>query len=924
MKNQNAYTDAPELHPNLFLGSLHLLFWLFVHPSAWRAYVKRIDPRLEADFCLLELNREQFKSAALQRVLVMIYLVWPLWAALGGGVVLFFFETHTKELLFYSVFYGYVFGMTISVVMSTMVSVATSVLLYIAIGLTIGLTFEHVILGGGIVQYMLVVAVSIALEMAPRILRTSTSFAKRIGGFVLGGFLGTLIVGAVYALTLSMTGRLSDALSTNIISYLISNLILGTISGIFFGLVAFLRARHRRRSLWIGGSVSLISSVSVALSLSLTPSPTLETVPHYLYTVPLGIILGFWTASLFVVPYILGTRIAGPSVGAIASLLSGGLVLILAFLILDWPFGWPILLAYLASTLLGVTHTIWRPLLLYPFVAAWNTWLYRADERREATRPALLRWHSAFWDEHQRLPLGGLEDHLVLVAERNPLEGQAAIEYLSTSRQAWAATAGQIELDARRLERYANVEAISQASSHLAAGELEGPASALLRSFSRISQDVKAALQHTNRYHQRLALSITEEQLDGLLRELTRSSEQYGVRFRPIATHWRQIVADHLRTLTENAERSQEIDNPYIFGVPVGVHEELFVGRTDISARIEHLLLDRRHPPLLLYGQRRMGKTSLLDNLSRLLPSTIIPLLVDGERLSGARHLPSLLHSMANQMIKSAKRRRQLILPPLSREQVTAYPLTSFNEWLDEIEETLEGRQLALLAIDEFEVLLNILEQEPFDSLEFLRMVRHLIQHRPRFKVLLAGSHTLEEFHRWSSHLINIQIIKLSYLQKSEALKLIEQPVKGFPLRYEPQASQQLYHLTRGYPHLVQLLCYELVEHKNAQPLAQRRHVSSRDVELIIPKALETGSFFFVDIEENQVSTDGLPLLRYLAAQGEGAIVGGEQLARDCPREEIEAILKQLLQRDLIEAVKGGYRFQVELIRRWFARGILV
>ena len=36
---RNAFTDAPELHPNLILGSLQLLFWLFVHPSAWRSHV---------------------------------------------------------------------------------------------------------------------------------------------------------------------------------------------------------------------------------------------------------------------------------------------------------------------------------------------------------------------------------------------------------------------------------------------------------------------------------------------------------------------------------------------------------------------------------------------------------------------------------------------------------------------------------------------------------------------------------------------------------------------------------------------------------------------------------------------------------------------------------------------------------------------
>ena len=94
----------------------------------------------------------------------------------------------------------------------------------------------------------------------------------------------------------------------------------------------------------------------------------------------------------------------------------------------------------------------WRPVLLYPFLATWNILLYHADERCSSGRPSLLRWHSAFWDEFQRLPLLGLDQHLILVAKRNPVEGQAAVEYLATSRQRWAAQKAQNELDARGLE----------------------------------------------------------------------------------------------------------------------------------------------------------------------------------------------------------------------------------------------------------------------------------------------------------------------------------------------------------------------------------------------------------------------------------------------------------------------------------------
>jgi hypothetical protein len=63
------------------------------------------------------------------------------------------------------------------------------------------------------------------------------------------------------------------------------------------------------------------------------------------------------------------------------------------------------------------------------------------------------------------------------------------------------------------------------------------------------------------------------------------------------------------------------------------------------------------------------------------------------------------------------------------------------------------------------------------------------VQHRPRFKLLLAGSHTLAEFQRWSSDLINAQTIHLSFLAEAEALRLIERPIVDFALSDTPQAS---------------------------------------------------------------------------------------------------------------------------------------
>ena len=75
---KNAYTDAPELNPNLILGSLQLLFWLFFHPSAWRNQATRIDSSLPPSFTLAELNEAQWGNPALRRMLLQGYGILPL------------------------------------------------------------------------------------------------------------------------------------------------------------------------------------------------------------------------------------------------------------------------------------------------------------------------------------------------------------------------------------------------------------------------------------------------------------------------------------------------------------------------------------------------------------------------------------------------------------------------------------------------------------------------------------------------------------------------------------------------------------------------------------------------------------------------------------------------------------------------------
>lgn len=929
------YSHSPKLHSHLLIGSLQLLSWLFFHPSAWKNYLQDLDTNLRPDFYLAELGWAKRFSPALNRFLLQAYLVLPLLVGLLVSLGLCAFRIPATDIAF-----GVAVGVSACIAGSLaggiVVGVAVSLASSFIGGTVVGLLFGAVVgtakladLGWGLgstaasvgvlqsfihpVSLMGINASNVAASVA-----VSVAKQKRDRISISQQFIGVISGLSISLVTLLIVAKAAENFVGDGISER-SLMALGLLMGGFYGAAAGWRTRRWKVALPCCLVLGVCMGAAVSMGLNIDSA------------VVRGIAIGGGNAALlttlFALPYVLSEKIAGTWLASIVGIVgSGGVYIIFASGIGETPLSLTLPLSALCI-LLGLTMSWWRPALFYPLQRVWNGILYRIEAQQSDSAPSLLRWNAAFWDEFQYIPLTGLDQHLLRVMEKDPAVGDVAIAHLNTGHQRWAAQAAQIERDARNLEACDTITAISQAHQTLEEGELIGPASALLQSLRQVSTDVSAALLQRSHYNQRLALSAVVNRLEGLQRMLVRSgtrrwrrpftghqlTESHSApRFQPILQAWHQIVSEHMSQLLIETEQRQELDSPYVIGVPLTAQQELFVGRVDIGEKIERLLRDDRSPPLLLYGQRRMGKTSLLNNLGRLLPHTVIPLFIDlqGPTSQASNHA-GFLYNLARAMSTSAKQQRRLIFPTVERAAFERDPVTTFDEWLDQVELCL-GNDTALLALDEFEVLARVLEQGRFEEPVILGLLRNLIQHRPRFKVLLAGTHTLEAFHHWASYLINLQVVHISYLTQSEARQLIEYPVPAFALRYEPDATQRILDLTRCHPFLVQLLCAEVVALKNDQDVAVRRFATLADIDAVVPAALESASFFFADIERNQLSPAGAAALRSLAAPTSA-------LEWQHPRVSAE-IIRALIQRDLIECVNGQYRFQVELIRRWFAQ----
>ena len=354
------------------------------------------------------------------------------------------------------------------------------------------------------------------------------------------------------------------------------------------------------------------------------------------------------------------------------------------------------------------------------------------------------------------------------------------------------------------------------------------------------------------------------------------------------------------RTLHETAKRSGELPQVYLPGPPLepGKAGSLFKGRKDLFRHIESLLLSAQPPTLVMHGNRRSGKSSALRYLPKQMPADILPLFVDCQGAAVSSSLHGLADRIASQLISSARETHRLTLPPPDKEELRLDPFAALLAWLDAAEQAAPGKTF-LLCLDEFERIDEIVTTT--GSRAPLNFLRHLIQHRRRWLLLFAGAHTPEELSpHWSDCLINTRSLRVSCLDKDDALELIRRPVEDFPDIWQDEAAEAVWQLTQGQPYCIQLIGQEVIERLNKQ---RRRLAEAADVEAVLPTVFERGSEFFLEFWRSR-SKEEQTLLAVLA-KGE------------CVTPDMTAAAPALVRKEILAQEQGGCAFKVPLLGRW-------
>ena len=269
--------------------------------------------------------------------------------------------------------------------------------------------------------------------------------------------------------------------------------------------------------------------------------------------------------------------------------------------------------------------------------------------------------------------------------------------------------------------------------------------------------------------------------------------------------------------------------SPYIVGSPVD-RKEMFFGRADIMDVIRRQFGARTHANVvLLEGNRRTGKTSILRQIekSRILGSDWIPVYCSLQDTSNmatgsvfrllARTIGLTLYRVGVDGWDSAleidgKKPFQLAFIDALKElfkQGDSYDIFRqfLSEAIDAAHRNHSGSRI-LLMLDEFDKL-----QEGIDggitSAQVPQNLRHLLQeHQSGLGAIITGSRRLKRLREeyWSALFGLGYRVGVSALSSEAACRLVTDPVTG-RLRYLPQARDRLVHLCARQPFLIQSLC---------------------------------------------------------------------------------------------------------------------
>lgn len=570
----------------------------------------------------------------------------------------------------------------------------------------------------------------------------------------------------------------------------------------------------------------------------------------------------------------------------------------------------------------------------YPISAFSTLKAFRASRGVPAEVFVHLRRSSLYWDERVLLPLPHLPSLLSIALEHNDEVTLDQVTFIVTERptQISAAKFAVLEIALRYLETCNSLRSISGVPERLT--RILPPEMGLIDPqwmfpFVRL-HDVGL---EANRYYNAFGRDMRHDALEIMLASLEHISpiialhdDKLNHRLLTIVATWQQTVQQELADFEQLAAADHSIRNPFIPGKSMALNDSRFVGRHDLALQlVERLNNEHPQPVFLLNGERHMGKSSLLLNLSQLLGSLFIVVITDMQ-LSTDNSITVFLSNLATSVwgmamqrgIRIKKLKYEYLQEASEQNEAAIYHV--FDRWLNELEHELEQEaKTLLLAFDEYESFELAGQLRHFNLTSLLSYFHRIMQRSPRIVLLFCGLAPFAEMPgNWRDYSENVQSFKVSFLQPQDARLLITHPGSYFlgEQVFGEDVVQQILHITACQPFFIQGVCSTLIEQLNNEG---RFPAVVQDVASAATRFLDTWwDRYFLDLWQR---TDHVQRACLIVLHKRG-ICDVSMLQQETKLAEARVLRATdvLLRRDLIRGEQAGYCIAAPLLSQWIER----
>ncbi|MEG4988466.1 ATP-binding protein [Microcoleus sp. BR0-C5] len=447
---------------------------------------------------------------------------------------------------------------------------------------------------------------------------------------------------------------------------------------------------------------------------------------------------------------------------------------------------------------------------------------------------------------------------------------------------------------------------------------LRGDTWRAIASLYEIIRDIRVIQKSSSRSARAFALSHALGELKKLRDQPDAVPQPERAIVTKIAWNWSQAILD-VASEVGNVSITERVRNPYVVGDPV--EGNLFVGREDILKQLKEVwILSHQLQSVVIYGHRRMGKTSILLNVANSLGSQVKVAYVNLLRLGDSpQGVGDVLMAITDEISDAVN------LPPPADADLLNLPYRTFERYLKQVEANLSETGL-IIALDEFEKIEKLIEKGKIDS-DFMEVLRGMVQMSPKIAFALAGLHTLDEMtgdysHPFFASFININV---SFMESAATRQILANPHEDFLLDYAPEALSVIYAWTAGQPYLVQLVGFQLVRHYNEQvfDMGNSRDpvFTVEDVTAVINdhEFFQRGRYYFDGVWGQ--AARGAPgqqeILRAIAPHPEGLDINTLPEITGMNETNLQPALNSLIRHDVVLEIDGKWCIIVELFRHW-------